>query len=131
MAHVESNPYLKAATPQQVIKNLKDMAVSYYHSSQTHFDLRMDIPKGFSIISTDTSSVSSRLSRLERFGEEEEGPKDIFTAEEMEFEKEKREVEELEKRVALKKQLAERKRKAKQALEEEEEKHEDETKPKT
>jgi hypothetical protein len=130
MAHVESNPYLKAATPQQVFKNLKDMAVSYYHSSQTHFDIRMDIPKGFSIISTDTSSVSSRLSRLERFGEEEEGPKDIFR-EDIEFEKEKREVEELEKRVALKKELAERKRKAKQALEEEEEKHEDQTKPKT
>jgi uncharacterized protein YlxP (DUF503 family) len=136
LAHLEANPYLKAASPEQVIKNLKDFAVTHYHSSRSHLDMRMDIPQGFSVISTDTSSVSSRLSRIERFGdehpEEEQAPKDIFLSpEEMELEAVRKEVEELENRVRLRKELAQRKKKALEALKKEESSDEPDEEKKT
>jgi hypothetical protein len=58
--HLEKNSYLKAATPEDVVKNLKAEAVSHYKSSQMHLDLSdtSDL-KGMLMLSSDSESVSS------------------------------------------------------------------------
>jgi hypothetical protein len=70
--HLEKNPYLKAGTPAEVVKNLKAAAVSHYKTSQMHLDLS-DVGdlKGMLMISTDTYSESA-ASRTSRFGSEDE-----------------------------------------------------------
>jgi hypothetical protein len=108
MGLIETHPHLKDADPRQVVENLKNMAVTYFHSTGQHLDLRIDVPKEMMLLSSepDADSVSSRHSRVK---EEQFESADDEELSEAALKQEEKELEEMEKRHYKQKELRKKK----------------------
>jgi hypothetical protein len=118
LRYIERNPYLKAGTPEQVLKNLKAAAVSHDRSAQMHLDLSdtSDL-QGMMMMSTDDSASVSSMGSGIRYEDRDYVPPPSpkkstkFVTELEELERQEREIAMREEIVRKKKELDARRRK--------------------
>jgi hypothetical protein len=115
MLYINFHPYLMDPNPATVLENIKNSAITYYHATGHHLDLRTDIPQQMQLLSTDTSSFqSAQDSDLEDVPKpkwdaprlKQDDPSELTEAE---LEKQEREFEAMVKRREAQKKLRERK----------------------